>query len=1198
MQILRLCRNVLLAYMVLACLAVSAGAQNIFGSLIGSVTDSGDAVLPNASVTVTNLGTGEKRTAVTDGQGDYQVLSLPRGDYKVEVDAAGFKHFVRSPIDVAVAQEARVNVQMVIGEQTQQVVVNAAPPIMQTDSASLGTVVEGKAVQTLPLNGRNVLNLVSLVPGVVPQGGASTNLSGQNVFAAGNYQIDGGNANQSAVLVDGASVNTLYGNSVQLVMDQDSIQEFNAQTHNNTAEFGNYNGGVINMSTKSGTNAFHGTAFEYLRNTVFDANNYFANREGTGRQSWHQNQFGANVGGPIKHNKYFFFADYQGYRQTNGQPINETLPTAAELTGDFSAYATGNPIYDPLTTCGYNGNAACTAAQVAGTAPTRQQFSYNGVPNVIPPSRFSTVAKNLLAFPIYGKPNVAGTMTPQGPVNNFFSLSTAGGNNDQFTIRGDQNLTSKHTLFERYTWWKSMNIDPKPFEPDNNLYYQALAPEAFTTNQAILGDTYVLNPTSVIDVHLSYLRWSYTRIPTNLGLDESKAFGWPGYMNFGSLNDLPQSTSVPAININGPISYYQGLAGYILSTNNNYGIASTYQKVWGRHTFKVGLDVRRWDMNYFQNNQPGGNFNFDNVFTGSNAANPGSTGNGLASLELGYVANSSVLQISPPVYQRLYYQGYFGQDTWQVSKKLTLSLGLRWELPGTFLAGHGWEDVFNPKEANPIVNAPGAFDLVNTPQHPSSGATNEVWTDFEPRLGLAYRLTDKTVLRGAWGRYVTPVGLAFYSEPLQAGINFIANPLVNSVNGQQTPANTLDNPFPTPFALPPHRDPSYQQVLLGGGPQAITADQPSGETFQWNVSVEHQFPGDVAVTASYSGLSGVHLPIVLQLNTLPDNVIAKGAADPDCASGNLGSCFLTTQVTNPFYGKISQGVLQNPTVTQNQLLLPFPEYGGLGNSGSNSGISNYEAFELKVQKHLPNGGTFLGGYTYSRLLTNAEYLTSWLDGIVGLSTGSWQDYNNPRGEYSLSSFDARQRLVLSYVYELPFGRGQRFLPNLAGVTNSLVSHWGVEGITTFQKGFPLPLTTSTNFIGSYAFQGAERPDVTAGCAKAYGGSIGSRLGGAGSTKPYFNTSCFTDPANFTYGNEPRTDNTLRTPGTDNWDMSLYKDVPIHENMTLNLRLEAFNLFNRVQFGAPNTSLGNSQFGWITQQFNNPRLLQLSGRFSF
>ena len=291
---------IVLVFLVLAYSAVSLHAQNIFGSIIGTVTDPGDAVLPGTAVIVTNLGTGEKRTVTTDAQGNYQVLSLPRGDYKVEVNAPGFKQFVRSPIDVAVAQEARVNVQMAIGEQNQQVVVTGAPPIMQTDSASLGTVVEGKAVQTLPLNGRNVLNLVALVPGVVPQGGASTNLSGQNVFAAGNYQISGGNSNQSAVLVDGASVNTLYGNSVQLVMDQDSIQEFNAQTHNNTAEFGNYNGGVINMSTKSGTNAFHGTAFEYLRNTVLDANNYFANRLGTERQSWHQNQFGANVGGPIK----------------------------------------------------------------------------------------------------------------------------------------------------------------------------------------------------------------------------------------------------------------------------------------------------------------------------------------------------------------------------------------------------------------------------------------------------------------------------------------------------------------------------------------------------------------------------------------------------------------------------------------------------------------------------------------------------------------------------------------------------------------------------------------------------------------------------------------------------------------------------------------------------------------------------------
>lgn len=1178
MQITKaLLRALAVALVCVGVFAVSTHAQNIFGSIVGTVSDPSGAVLPKANITITNLSTGEKRSAETDVQGNYAILSLPRGEYSVDIDAPGFKHFSRRPIDVVVDQVARVNVNMEVGNQTEQVIVNTAPPIMQTDSASLGQAIEVQAVQSMPLNGRNVLNLVALVPGVVPQGGASTNLSGQNVFAAGNYQIEGGNANQGAVLVDGASVNTMYGNAVELVMDQDSIQEFNAQTHNNTAEFGNYNGGVINMSTKSGTNAFHGQAYEYVRNTIFDANDFFANRAGKGRQAWHQNQFGANLGGPIKHNKLFFFGAYQGYRQTNGQPIIATLPTDAELSGDFSAISA--PIYDPLTN-------------------PRQQFSYNGVPNVIPPNRINPIAKSLIAFPIYGKPNTAGTMTPEGPVNNFFSLSTAGGVNDQYTIRADQTLTSKQTTFERYTWWKSKNIDPKPFEPNNNLYYIALAPEAFTTNQLVVGDTYVFNPTSVADVHLSYLRWNYTRIPTNLGINESAAFGWPGYMDFGKLNGLPKSTSVPRISTAGPISYYQGAAGYIFSINNNYALASTYQKVWGRHTLKFGLDLRRWDMNYFQNNNPGGLFNFDNVFTGASAANPGTTGNGLASFELGYAANGSIVQIAPPVYQRMYYQGYFGQDTWQVTNKLTATLGLRWELPGTFLAGHGWEDTFNPKEINPIVGIPGAFDLVNSPQHPSSGATNEVWTDFEPRLGIAYRITNNMVVRGAWGRYVTPVGLAFYSEPLQAGINYLTNPMVNSTDGQQTPSNTLDDPFPNGLLTPPHRNPNYQQILLGGSPQALTANQPSGQTYQWNFSVERQLPANIAVTASYSGLLGDNLPLVRQLNALPDSVLAQAASDPACSAGNLANCFLTQKVTNPFYPNITQGVLKNPTVTQNQLLRPFPQYDALGNSGSNSGTSDYNAFELKVQKQTSSAGTLLGSYSYSRLMTNAEYLDSWLDGIVGLNTAGWQDYNNPGSNYALSSFDARQRLVVSYIYQLPFGKGRKFLNNVSSPANAVIGGWGLEGITTFQKGFPLGFSVTPNILSTYAFQGTERPNVTAGCGKAYSGSIGSRLGGAGSAKTYFNKSCFTIPADFSFGNEPRTDNTLRTPGTDNWDMSLFKDFSIHENMTLDFRVEAFNLFNRVQFGSPNTQVGNAQFGWITNQQNNPRLLQLSGRFSF
>jgi hypothetical protein len=270
----------------------------------------------------------------------------------------------------------------------------------------------------------------------------------------------------------------------------------------------------------------------------------------------------------------------------------------------------------------------------------------------------------------------------------------------------------------------------------------------------------------------------------------------------------------------------------------------------------------------------------------------------------------------------------------------------------------------------------------------------------------------------------------------------------------------------------------------------------------------------------------------------------------------------------------------------------------MGNSGDFIGISDYNALEVKAQKQMPNGGTLLGSYTFSKLMTNAEYLDSWLDGIWGYSTSGWQDPNNPKGEDSLSSYDARQRLVVSYIYQLPFGSGQRFLPKLHGVANQVIGGWGLDGITTFQDGFPLGFAVNTNPISNYAFEGTQRPNVVAGCNKAGSGAIGSRLGSSASGKTYFNTACFTVPTNFTYGDESRNDNQLRVPGTDNWDLALFKNFPIKEGATLNFRAEAFNVFNRVQFGSPNTTLQTSTFGWITSQYNFPRILQFAGRIDF
>jgi hypothetical protein len=299
-------------------------------------------------------------------------------------------------------------------------------------------------------------------------------------------------------------------------------------------------------------------------------------------------------------------------------------------------------------------------------------------------------------------------------------------------------------------------------------------------------------------------------------------------------------------------------------------------------------------------------------------------------------------------------------------------------------------------------------------------------------------------------------------------------------------------------------------------------------------------------------------------------------------------------VPNPFYPLITQGVLRQSTVTQNQLLRPFPQYGSISNSGHYIGESNYNALEMKLQKRTAQGGMLLGAYTFSKLLTDSEYLTAWLD-----STGSagYQDYNVPMSNYSLSSFDSRQRLVVSFLQDLPIGQGKMFLSNLRGPANALIGGWGLNGITTFQEGFPLGLSVTPNILSTYAFQGTLRPNAAPGCAKRTSGSMASRLGGAGSKSTYFNTACFAAPAPFTFGNESRTDNALRQPGIANFDLSVYKKFSL-ERATFDFRVEAFNLFNRVQFCPPNTQVGNSQEGWITSQYNQPRLLQVSGRISF
>jgi len=1151
-------------------------SQTFYGSIVGTVTDPSTASVRGASVTLTNNGTGEHRTAASGTDGGFQFVNLVPGNYRLDVELHGFKRYTRDAIPVNVEGAVRVDVSMQVGDVNQSVVVEATAPLIQTENAVLSQVVGGRSVQELPLNGRNVMNLVALVPGVVPQGATEgASLTGKNVFAAGNYQIGGGAANQNANFFDGVPLNTGFGDIVALVPSQDVVAEFRVETNSQSAEYGHYSGGVINLASKSGTNAFHGSAYEFLRNKDLNASTFFANATGAGKPAFNQNQYGATLGGPIQKNKTFFFFGWEGFRQRQGSLFLETVPTAQMLRGDFSNYRNAQgvviPIYDPGTQCGQFGNSACGSG-------TDQRTPFPG--NVIPASQINPIARKLLDFPLYGQPNIPGQANTQN--FNFSRNINGGGDYDQFNIRGDRNIGEKQRLLLRFTRWKNTDT---PVDVYNNKQYNENPwySEVFDTEQGVLGDTYVYSPNVVFDIRLSYTRWNYARVVGTQGLDLASTFGFPSYFNqLPALRQRAGATAYPRLTASGYNSF-NNLE--INGVDNNYVIAPTMTKIAGRQTWKFGADLRRMDIAYFQLDA-GGTYTFDNLFTSRNALNPGSTGNGIASLLLGLPATGNVVSAGWPA-GGMRYQGYFANDTIQVTNKLTLNLGVRWEIPGVYTERFDRAAALNPSEPNPALSGLafngkpilGALDLVNSPAHQERGLKQEHFRLFGPRVGVAYRLTDKTVLRVGSGIYFPPANVQFTESPYGNPLNSFTNPMVTSINSEVTAANTLSNPFPTGLLPALGRNPNYQVFLLGQSPSAPNNAPRYPYTVQWNFTIQHQFAQGIAIEAAYAGLRGVHLPLGgYQMNQIPDQDLALGSQ-------------LKQQVNNPFYGIVKTGTLAQPTVQYGQLLLPFPQYTGFTDNGNDGGDSTYHSLQMKVEKRFRTGGTVLAAYTKSKSIGDVESLTTWLEKAGGF-TAPLQDWTNLRGERALSSFDVDQRLAISYVVDLPFGSGQRYLPNVNGFAGKLISGWGINGVSVFQKGLPIGMTATPNLTG---FNTGLRPNVIAGCNKAIDGPAQQRL------NEWFNTACFTVPGAYTFGSEGRTDPVLRNAGIANYNFALFKRTTILERFNLEFRGEVFNLFNRVQFGPPNnveTTAANSTFGQVTTQLNDPRLVQLSLRLRY
>jgi hypothetical protein len=1148
-------------------IAGSAVGQTYFGSVVGSVTDASNSAIPEANVTLVNIGTTERRTTTTDNSGAYQFLNLPPGQYRVEIEKTGFRRLVREPISVEVQSAVRIDVNMQLGDVNQVVEVVSQTPLLQTEDASLGQVVEARKVLEMPLNGRNVFGLVAMVPGVVPGGQSGTTPTGTNPFAWGNFQIGGGQSNQSASFIDGAPINAVYSNLTALVPTQDAIQEFRVQTNNLGPEFGHLAGGAVNLITKSGTDQFHGNVYEYLRNRSLNANTFFNNRAGVQRPAFTQNQYGANLGGPVIKGKTFFFFAWEGFRLRQGQSYTYTVPTDAMRAGDFSNVRTSSgalvPIYDALTTCGRLGNAPCARNASGNEIITRSPFPGNQ----IPASRIDPAAKVLTNF--WAHPTGPGTGFTN--VNNFTSNASVGGNNDQYNARVDHSFSDRNRLFTRYTYWTNLNL---PIDPYKTQTCVDRCTETFNDNQAVIGDTWSISPTLIADFRVSYLRFSYDRTALTAGYDLTQ-LGWPASLNnqvVFRVAPLPNVT-----NYNGVFST-SGTGSTIIARNDVYSIAPTLTKVLHNHTLKFGVEFRRSTHNYYQQNNPSGNFNFDNLLTSANPFSAGNTGNGFASFLLGYGTGGGVTQNSLVAGQILY-RAYYAGDQWQVTPRLTINYGLRFENMGPWSERFNRLSVLQPTAVNPLSDAIGhtllgKLALVNTPDNPSRN-TQKLGKLFSPRFGLAYRLSDKMVIRTGYGIFYTPNDTRWDLAPNNDSVNSFNNPFNGTLDGSLTPNDRLGNPFPNGLLPTPGSDPSLLRLTYGQGVSGSIYDDPYSYAQQWNFDFERELPGGVAVSVAYAGSKGVHLPGPAQnFDQLPTQFLALGTQ-------------LQSQVANPFYGLISLGTLSQPQVAQGQLLRPYPQYTGFSARNPTNRNSMYHSGQLKVEKRFSNGQTLLVSYTMSKLISDTDTITGWLE--PGGGAGGVQDNYNIRAERSLALYDTPHRAVISYIVDLPFGKNKKFGANATGLAGKLISGWGVNGITTFQSGNPLPISVSANTTNS--FGGGQRPNRTS-VPIGVDGSAQSRLDG------WFNTAAFSTPAAFTFGNASRTMPDMRSHGIAEFNFTVFKNTLITERVGLQFRAEVFNLFNRVQFGYPGTSLGTTTFGVVSSQYNNPRLIQLALRLSF
>lgn len=1132
---------------VLAC--TSLYAQTFTGTISGVVSDAGGANVAKATVSVTNESTRELRTSETNADGRYTFSQLAPGSYTLKVTQTGFREYVAKSIVLQQSQSLESNVALTVGQVTESVEVTADVRGIDTQTANQMATLTGQTVVELPAVARNPLVFFHSQAGVVA---ARTGISGSTTDQNQNrFSINGGRGQSVLVTVDGISIAAGDWGGAIATPSVDAVAEFQMVRNAYDASFGRTAGGVIQMSTRGGGQQYHFTAWEYLRNYKLDANSFFNNRNGVQKFPFRRNTFGGNLGGPIwkAKNLYGFFnSDF--LRESSPATRITTLPTALERQGDFTqsfnANGTPVPVYDPLT----------TRADPANPGRfLRDPFSGNRIPS----TRFDPVATNVLSL----LPNP--TFDGRGParLDNFI----AGGLRSKFESnrydgRVDWVRSQKHSIFGRFTKSPQSGTPALVFPSVIENSRIAETPRWTTA----LGNTFILNPTTVISVLVGAGKFTEFVYPVSNPSDVTK-LGFPAAL--ASQFDVPQT---PQFQLSG--YYVPGSQAFSRATRASltYGVHASKQ--FSRHSLKAGVNIDKYFLGLTETTS--GNFAFDRFFTAGpdpDVRGNINSGNTIASFLLGTGAGGNAPRNARPTSTHAHW-GFYVHDQWNVSRRLSLNMGLRYEIQRGRTERYNQLNYFDFNAPSPLAQAAGIPSLKGGlvwVDDQNRAQWNAPRTDFAPRFGFAYKLTDKLVARGGYGIYfaptvnVGPVGNDGYS---------LDNQWVNSLDNGRTPTNLLRNPFPQGLAQATGRSAGLA-TAAGFSIRSFQRDRPTPYMQQFSLDVQYEFAGWVA-EVGYAGSQGRKLSFGyngfyagMNINQIPDSALALGNS-------------LNDQVPNPFFGTITQGPLASRTVLRRQLLRPYPQFQDVSILDMPGATSSFNAVLMRLNRRFSNGMTVLVSYQRSHAEDNASENQGW-----EVNDRARNVYNLAQ-ERSVSAHDVPNSFALTYVYELPVGRGKKFATNLPKALDAIAGGWQMSAIFKVDSGLPLIFSAPNNVFN---FNQWQFPNVTPGVELVPANRTIDR---------WFNTAAFTQPAPFTYGNAPRFIDEIRYSRVNNWDMALAKNFSFTERLKLQFRSEMYNALNRVQFGRADTNFGGNNFGRVTGTApgNGPRTIQMALRLSF